>query len=688
MRSLQRLLHPKSVAVIGGAEAAAVIEQCRCLGYAGDIWPVHPTRAQVGGLPAYRSVEALPAAPDAAFVGVNRRLTVELVEALAKKGAGGAVCYASGFREADGEGADLQAALVAAAGEMPVIGPNCYGLINYALGAGLWPDQQGGTRLGPEETGVAIITQSSNIAINLTMQRRGLPLAYMLTAGNQAQTGLSDLALAVLDDPRVTALGLHIEGIDSVSGLENLAQKARTAGKPVVVIKMGVSEQAQAAGLTHSASLAGNDAAAEAFFRRLGLARVHSLPGFLETLKLLHCVGPLAGSALSSMSCSGGEACLMADAVQGRRVILRDLAEPQRQALQDVLGPLVTVSQPLDYHTYIWADVPAMTAAFTAMFSGGFDLNLVVLDFPREDRCAPDLWWHTVEAVESAARTTEAKVAILATLPENLTEDQAKALMARGLVPLCGVTEALDAAEAAAAIGQAWAQSVPPPLHQIAAPASAEPVMLDEAAAKERLSRHGVAVPEGARVDCLQTAQSAAQSIGFPLALKALGLAHKTEARALRLNLQNSEDLRRAVADLRPLGRGLYLEAMVVDPVCEIIVGLTRDPQFGLLLTLGSGGILVELLDDSRSLLLPCGRHEVEEAFDGLRSAPLLEGYRGRPAADKAALLDLIMAVQDFALGAGERLLELDINPVMVCAEGQGAFAADALIVLEGTAHV
>ncbi|TIX78559.1 MAG: acetate--CoA ligase family protein, partial [Mesorhizobium sp.] len=201
MHKLERLLRPRTIAVFGGAQAAAVVAQSIKMGFAGEIWPVHPTKEKVAGRKAYRSVADLPAAPDAAFVGVNRHLTIEVVKALAERGAGGAVCFAAGFLETeayDEDGERLQAELVAAAGQMPIIGPNCYGLINYADGALLWPDQHGGIRLAEGGRGVAIITQSSNIAINMTMQKRGLPIAFLMTAGNQAQTGLSEMALGLI----------------------------------------------------------------------------------------------------------------------------------------------------------------------------------------------------------------------------------------------------------------------------------------------------------------------------------------------------------------------------------------------------------------------------------------------------------------------------------------------------------
>jgi len=325
MKDLSRLFRPNSIAVIGGGWGVAVIEQCLKMGFQGDIWPVHPTRDQIHGLPCFRMVEDLPAAPDATFIGVNRHLTIATVQTLAARGSGGAVCFASGFAEAEDDrdaGQDLQAELLQAAGDMPVVGPNCYGLINYLDGALLWPDQHGGTRV---DSGVAILTQSSNLLINLTMQQRGLPMAYCLTAGNQAQVGLSDMGRAVLEDDRVTALGLHIEGIDSIPGFEALATRARELGKPIIAVKVGRSEQAQQATISHTASLAGGDAASRAFLNRIGIPVMDGLPAFLEALKLAHVHGPLPGRTICSMSCSGGEASLIADATHGRDVDLRPL---------------------------------------------------------------------------------------------------------------------------------------------------------------------------------------------------------------------------------------------------------------------------------------------------------------------------------------------------------------------------
>jgi acyl-CoA synthetase (NDP forming) len=707
MHKLERMLRPKSIAVIGGgAFGTSVVKQSLKMGFVGDIWPVHPIKDTVEGVKAYRTVADLPGAPDATFIGVNRHLTIEMVKALREKGAGGAICFASGFLETgdyDEDGERLQRELVEAAGDMPIIGPNCYGLINYADGALLWPDQHGGERLTAGERGVAIITQSSNIAINMTMQKRGLPVAFMMTAGNQAQTGLSEMALGLIEDDRVSALGLHIEGFDSVAGFERLATRARELGKPIVAMKVGRSEQARKATVSHTASLAGSDAASDAFLRRLGIPRVNSIPSFLEALKLMHAAGPLDGYAISSMSCSGGEASVMADSAEGRKVHFPTVTEEHWKRVKATLGPLVAVANPLDYHTFIWNNEPAMTATFTAMVSGGYDFNVLVIDFPRKDRCSDDDWWATLRAFEAALKTNDAKGGILASLPENLPEEYCADLMRRGIVPLYGIEEAMDAIEAAAFVGEAWKRPMAASLgtwnstsHSFAAPAispswgeatRAEPepvgssLALDEAEAKALLAKANLPVPAGRRASNPDDAVAAAEQLGFPVALKALGVAHKSELGAVRLNLKSAEEVQAAAATLLPLGTGLYVERMVQGGVAELIVGFTRDPLFGPVMTLGTGGVLVELLKDSATLMLPATRDEIEMELRELKLFPLLDGYRGRPKADLDAAINAILSIAAFVADNADSIEELDINPLIVCGEGRGAWIADVLLV-------
>ncbi|MDI7863731.1 acetate--CoA ligase family protein [Rhizobiaceae bacterium n13] len=679
VRSLDRVIRPKSIAVFGGKEARRVIEQCDKMGYQGEIWPVHPKLDEIYGRRCYRSVADLPAAPDASFVGVNRQLTIDIIRDLAARGAGGAVCYASGFREAINEladGDDLQKALVEAAGDMPIIGPNCYGLINALDGALLWPDQHGMARV---ERGVAILTQSSNIACNISMQTRGLPLGYILTAGNQAQTGLSDLACAVLEDPRVTAVGMHIEGFDSIPALERLAARARELKKPVIALKVGKSEAARQATVSHTASLAGNDTVSSAVLARLGIGRVNTLPELVETLKLLHVHGPLKSHDISSMSCSGGEASLMADAGVGRKIVYRALREEQRQPLRESLGEMVTIANPLDYHTFVWGNAEKQTAAFTAMMKGDYALNLLVLDFPRLDRCDPTDWVTTCNAVIAASKATGALAGIVASLGENMPEQFAESLMRDGVVPFSGIEEALAAAEIAAGIGEAWARPAPAPL-VAASFEDGELVTLSEAEAKAELAGFGVRVPEGRTCTTAEEAAAAAEAIGYPVVLKGLGVAHKTEAGAVKLNLASSESVLDAARLMAPIAAGFLVEKMVARPVAELIVGAMRDPVAGPVLTIGAGGILVELLEDAAVLTLPTTREAISDAIGGLKTKKLLEGYRGAPKGDIEALTDTVASAANYVVSKASMLEELDINPVMVLPDGQGVVAADALI--------
>jgi len=683
---LERVLRPKSIAAIGGLQAGRVVEQCRLMGFEGDIWPVHPLKKEVHGVKAYASIADLPGVPDAAFIGVNRYLTIEVIRELRDMGCGGGVCFAAGFLEADETGAQLQTELIEAAGDMPILGPNCYGYINYADGALLWPDQQGGKRLDAGQSGVAIITQSSNIAINFTMQKRGLQLAYVFTVGNQALVGISELALNLLEDPRVTTLGIYIEGFDSVAAFEALGRKSRELNKPVVIFNVGKSDQAKAAAMSHTASLVGSHAVVDDFLRRNGFGQADSIPVFLETLKLLHLHGPLPGYRVSSMSCSGGEASIIADAAIKRKVYFPKLDEAQKAPLQQALGPLVAIANPLDYHTYCWGDREVMEAAYSAMTAIGFDMNYLILDFPHATRCDDWEWHLAVDAFEAAVQKNHARGAFVVSMDENIREEYTEDYMRRGIVSLYGIDEALHATEIAADIGSAWQREPSEPVlpvPQLSGPG----VTLDEAEAKRRLAEFAVPIPTGARVDSVAAAQKQASMLGYPLVLKALGIAHKTEQNAVRLNLKSTEEVAQAAQQLLEQSNELYLEAMK-PAQAELIVGVMRDSKFGLALTIGSGGILVELLKDSRTLLIPASAQEIETALKSLKSAPLLEGYRGRPRADIDATVQAIVAIQQFAIENSGSLLELDVNPLLIGAQGEGVFAADALIVLQEQNHV
>ena len=280
--ALQRLLNPRTVAVFGGRAATETIRQCRRIGFDGEIWPVNRNRNELAGIPCYASVADLPGVPDASFIGVPRMAAIEVIAELSALGAGGAVCYTSGFAEIGGDGVELQARLVDAAGDMAIIGPNCHGVVNYLDGVALWPDEHGGRRVA---TGVAMVLQSGNVGINLSMQDRSLPLSFVITIGNKADLSFHDYIEVLSDDPRVTAIGLYIESLDNIDAFSEAALVALRKGLPIVALKIGTSELGAEATMSHTSSLAGSDEMYTALFRRLGIPRVNSLSAFLETLK-------------------------------------------------------------------------------------------------------------------------------------------------------------------------------------------------------------------------------------------------------------------------------------------------------------------------------------------------------------------------------------------------------------------
>ncbi|MBW1844777.1 MAG: acetate--CoA ligase family protein, partial [Deltaproteobacteria bacterium] len=677
--SFERLLNPRSIAVFGGAQAQEVIRQSDRMGYEGEIWPVHPKKAEILGRKVYRSVEDLPSSPDAAYVGVNRNLTIDVVRDLAARDAGGAVCYATGFIESGEEGSELQKQLLEASGDMPLVGPNCYGILNYLNGAMLWPDQQGGQRV---DEGVAIITMSSNVGFNLTMQRRGLPIAYMVSLGNKLKFDLHDAIHTFARQERVTALGLYVEAMPDPRVFEAAVNVARELGKPIVAIKCGRSEVAQKIVVSHTASLAGSDVLVSALFERLGVARVDSLEALMEALKVLHVLGPLSGGRIGAMSTSGGDLTLLADAM-GPSLSMPPLSKKVAEGLQAVVHERVVAANPFDFQMFDWNDDDRMAENFTAFLSEDFDVSLCVLDYPREDVCDQSTWGGAERGFVRAAHQTGTKGAVLSTFSDTISESVAMRLMKDGVVALAGIDAGVAGIQAAVDVGAAWSRPPSPRLlENFGQVQNGSAKVLNEAESKELLARVGVPFPASRVVRDAAEAAVAAEELGYPVVAKALGVAHKTEVGGVRLNLSSADEVSAAVKEMSGLSESYLIEKMVDGVVAELIVGVARDEDFGPYLVVGGGGALVEILKDSASLLLPTSRERVLESLRQLKCAPLLEGFRGAPAADVNAAADVILAVAGMVEKDPSSIIELDINPLMVLADGQGVVAADALISL------
>jgi acyl-CoA synthetase (NDP forming) len=664
-RTLSRLLRPKSVAVIGGgAWCRAVIQQLLKANFSGDIWPIHPTAGEICGLPAHPSLHDLPNIPDAAFIGINRDATIDTVAQLSLLGVGGAVCFASGFGETD-DGQDANRRLLQAAGDMPILGPNCYGMINALDGVSLWPDQHGCV---PVDRGVAILTQSSNIAINLTMQQRGLPIAFVVTCGNQAQLSEAQIADALLDDPRVTAIGLHIEGFGDLPAWQALSRKAHTKGIPLVALKVGKSIEARNATISHTASLAGSDAGANALLEHLGIARVDDLPTLLETLKILHVAGPLPSGQIASISCSGGEASLIADMAHDTTLTFPPLTKPQETRLLAALGPKVALANPLDYHTYIWRDVAAMTRAFSAMIVPEIAITFLIVDFPRGDICDPSDWECVIQSALDTRAATGGTIAMVSTLPELMPEHVARRLMAGGIIPMGGIRAALAATEAAH-------QRAPSPADLIVPSKSMPAETISEADAKRALQKAGVTVPKLLTGD-LETLAKHADIQHGPFVLKSTGVAHKSEVGGVALSLTSGDAVRQAGAKMS--SATFILEEMIADPVAEILIGVVKDPAHGFVITIGAGGLFAELLKDTASILMPASRDHFKQTLNRLKFSKIFNGYRNQPAGNIDALLDAVEAIQSYVLANLDTIEEVEVNPFILTQTR--AVAADALI--------
>jgi acetate---CoA ligase (ADP-forming) len=677
--SFERLLNPKTIAVFGGAQAQEVIRQSDILGYKGEVWPVHPKKTEILGRKVYQSVTDLPGSPDAAYVGVNRYLTIDIIRDLAARGAGGAICYATGFTEAGEEGSELEKQLLEVSGDMPLVGPNCYGLINYLNGAALWPDQQGGQRV---EEGVAIITMSSNVGFNLSMQRRGVPIAYMMSLGNRLKFDLHDAIHTFAQQEGVTAIGLYLETMPDPKAFQDGVNLARKLGKPIVAIKTGRSEVAKKMVVSHTASLAGSDALVNALFERLGVARVNSLEALMEALKVLHVLGPLKGGRIGAMSTSGGDLTLLADAM-GPNLNMPPLSEKVTQGLRAVVNERIVAANPLDFQMFEWDNEDRMAEDFTAFLSEDFDVSLCLLDYPRADVCDQSTWGGAERGFVRAAKQTNTKAAILATFSDTISEPVAARLMNDKVAMLAGIDTGLAGIQAAVDVGRAW-RTPPylPLLKEFDQHQQMGNKVLNEAEAKDFLSQKGIPIPSAQVVRNPQEASAAAEALGYPVVVKALGVAHKTEVGGVKLKLSNAFEVSAAVSEMSKLSETYLVEKMVDGVVAELIVGIAREEQFGPYLLIGGGGILVEMMKDSSSLLIPTTKEQVLAALSQLKCAPLFYGFRGSPLADLDAAADVILAVARMVEENPSSIIELDINPLMVLAEGKGVVAADALICL------
>lgn len=398
--SITRLIAARSIALVGGAWADAVANASQAIGYTGKLWRVHPKRASTPEAPYFRTIDELPEVPDAAFLAAPNSEVPAIAAALARRGAGGFVCFAAGFSEtATPEGDRLTRELVTAAAELPFFGPNCYGFINFFDGVALWPDQVVGHR---RDRGVALICQSGTIALNLLFNDRSLPIGYVLTVGNQTRLAVEDMVELLAEDERVTAFGLYVEGIKDAARFAHAVARAREAGKPIAMVKAGRTEAAARTARSHTGSLAGADTVFDAFCRQAGIARCDSLATLCETLKVLHVGGPLPGRRVLVMGASGGDMAMTADAARDLPLDFAAIPEPSVTRLREVLTDKVHIANPFDFHTHIWFDRPALQSMFSVVQRAGFDAVGFMIDCPPAAKADPASYLAVIEEFVAA----------------------------------------------------------------------------------------------------------------------------------------------------------------------------------------------------------------------------------------------------------------------------------------------
>ncbi|HXM54725.1 MAG TPA: acetate--CoA ligase family protein [Candidatus Dormibacteraeota bacterium] len=694
-------LDPGSVALVGATErslwSAILVTNFRTLGYGGQVHLVHPRNAEAFGQRCFPSLEAVPEAVDHAYVMTGTAAAFDVIEDCGRAGVRNVTMLTSGFRETGPEGAALEARLVARCEELGIRlqGPNCLGFVNYhrrvpAYGLILSPPLEPG--------GIALLSQSGAMLLQFhrLSQARGIGLAYTVSIGNEAMLDASAFFEELVERPEVRVLGALLEGIRRPERFLALADRALAAGKPLVIYKIGGGEVTSRSVAAHTGSLAGADAVVDAAFRQHGVVRVRSLEELVETCAALARGWP-AGSRTAVITTSGGSCGMIADLAYGTRVEMPDFALETKRRLAELLPAFGTPQNPLDT-TGVIVDQPELLAgcidAVAGQGQGGYDALLINSDAPRDPGPNPAVTERRLALLAEAMRATPVYTTLASSSSLDPSPYSREVMGRHGLHFAGGLEMGVRTLHHAIGYGQARARMRPVPGRRSIVPPLVEgwAGVVPELEAKRLLAEYDIRAPaERLALDADEAAAVAAE-IGFPVVLKVQSpdIAHRSDVGGVRLGLRSAAEVRdawdavlAAVRSHRPDARvdGL-LVAEQVEPVVELIAGVKRDALFGPVVVAGAGGIFVEVLADVALRLPPLDEAEAAAMLDELRVAPLLHGARGRPVADAAAAAGVLARLGELALDLGPRLLELDVNPLLVLPDGQGALAADALVVL------
>lgn len=693
--SLERLFRPRSVALIGASSDPAKIggRPLHFLvkhGFTGDIWPVNPRAETIGGLPCYPDIGSLPGAPDVAMVLVGPAHAEASIRDLASLGTGAAIVLAGGFAESGDDGAARQAALLQAAGGMRLLGPNTIGLLNMTdditLSASGALDVE-----NRYKGGVAVVSQSGGILGSLMSRAaaRGVGLSHLIATGNEADIDAADAVSYLAGDHDTRVIALYLETVRKPTLFRDAAMAAASAGKKLVIYKVGRSEAGARSAASHTGALAGEDRVFDAYVRRIGAIRANRFSDLIDIPAALAVAPRLKGNRIAIVTHTGGAAGLVADicGMSGFETPAPGAETTRRLAaiLQD--DGFAPNRNPVDL-TLAGLD-PEVTyrAIMTLAESADFDAVIPVVGSSSVGRP------HLVADPVIRAKETVTKPLIVYTSPS-----------APGIVTRLNAAEipAFDTPEACATALDALRDADPPRRDPAATdrPANDRSTIpshlkdrtgnLNEAEAKQLFAAFGIGSVRESVISTPEEAQAAAAALGSQVVVKILarGVLHKTEAGGVRLNVQPEhapQVCTRIAADVLAAGvtahEGFLIQEQITDAT-EIIMGFRRDPVLGPALLLGAGGTLAEIYEDFGICLLPATAADIRGALEDLKIATVLKGYRGKPPADINALVDAAIGFSRMCLALGDRLADAEINPLFVRSDGRGVAAADGLVVL------
>lgn len=690
--TLRHLFAARNVALVGASDRSTwshmIVRRFRDFGHEGRIYAVNREGKEAHGLPGYRSCRDIPEPPDTAIIFVPAHAVTGSVEDAADAGITSAVVLSSGFAEAGEEGEKLQRALLETARQrgVTIFGPNSLGFANIAGGAVATAI---GTRVPVLKGRVAIVSQSGAVANEIAKfaHQQGIGLSFLCATGNEAMVTPADVIDYLVDDPATGVIVAYIEAVSATERLAIAARRALAARKPIIVLKVGTSAMSAEVAKAHTGAMVGDDRVFDAACQKLGLIRVRSIEEMMVTAALLEATGPLTRPGIALASVSGGGCGMFADLSDQHGVPLPAFAPETCRRLTEVLPPFASTHNPLDMTGIVLQDPSLWTKALPILFDDpgiGIVATLIAMPGTAAELPTCEVHWPVI----AKAYLDAGKLPLLLSQVIQPMGPEASALAESS--GLRSIIFGMDFGTRALGHLVRWSVRTA----EIGAPDSVPTALVDglsledERAVLDFLGDHGVPVVPGTAVVNAAEAATAASALDSPVVLKILSpdIAHKTDVGGVRLGVlpgdagRIHDEIRADVAKVAPDAR---ITGVVVSPMrppgLELFVGVTRDPDWGLAIAVGLGGVWVEILNDSAVRLLPIDKDDARAMLGSLRAAPVFDGYRGAPAADLDRLAEVIVAVGQAALALGPRLAALEINPLWV--RGNDVEALDALVV-------